>query len=177
MVLEPVVFCCRRRFLLSVPFSCLFCREQHPVGPERHLDAARQKLPRDNFCRSIAAQLPSPMGAILKEEKMSSIVGERQFGRHIKRQFGCEGNCESKIAARQWGVKEGPARHQDVSQGPLGKHFRVFSVAFCYVHTEFSPRTENALSIRTQWARRDRLMSRGKNFCLSLVSQLPSPRG
>ena len=33
----------------------------------------------------------------------------------------------------------------------------------------------------TQWARRDRLMSRGKklprdNFCLSLVSQLPSPR-
>ena len=32
---------------------------------------------------------------------------------------------------------------------------------------------------RTQWARRDRLMSRGSrdNFCLSLVSQLPSPRG
>ena len=31
-------------------------------GPERHLDAARQKLPRDNFCRSLAAQLPSPRG-------------------------------------------------------------------------------------------------------------------
>ena len=31
-------------------------------GPERHLDAARQKLPRDNFCRSVAAQLPSPRG-------------------------------------------------------------------------------------------------------------------
>ena len=54
-------------------------------GPERHLDAARQKSPRDNFCRSIAAQLPSPRG---KEEKMSSIVGERQSGRHFKRQFG-----------------------------------------------------------------------------------------
>ena len=52
-------------------------------GPERHLDAARQKLPRDNFCRSIAAQW-----AILKEEKMSSLVGERQFGKHLKRQFG-----------------------------------------------------------------------------------------
>ena len=51
---------------------------------------------------------------------MSSIVGERQFGRHFKRQFGGEGNWESKIAARQWGVNEGPARHQDVSQGPLG---------------------------------------------------------
>ena len=33
-----------------------------PEGLERHLDAARQKLPRDNFCRSIAAQLPSPRG-------------------------------------------------------------------------------------------------------------------
>ena len=28
-----------------------------PECPERHLDAARQKLPRDNFCRSIAGQL------------------------------------------------------------------------------------------------------------------------
>ena len=34
----------------------------HPEGPERHLDAARQKLPRDNFCRSLAAPLPSPRG-------------------------------------------------------------------------------------------------------------------
>ena len=34
----------------------------NPEGPERHLDAPRQKLPRDNFCRSIAAQLPSPRG-------------------------------------------------------------------------------------------------------------------
>ena len=27
-----------------------------PEGPQRHLNAARQKLSRDNFCRSIAAQ-------------------------------------------------------------------------------------------------------------------------
>ena len=35
------------------------CRElKHcPEGPERHLDAARQKLPRDNFCRSVAPQI------------------------------------------------------------------------------------------------------------------------
>ena len=61
---------------------------RNPEGLERHLDAARQKLPRDNFCRSIAAQLPSPRGAMWEEEKMSSIVGERQFGRHFMRQFG-----------------------------------------------------------------------------------------
>ena len=31
-----------------------------------------------------------------------------------------EGNCESKIASRQWGDKFFAARHQSVSQGPLG---------------------------------------------------------
>ena len=61
---------------------------------ERHLDAARQKLPR-NYLTA---------GAILKEERKPSFVGERQFGRHFKRQFGCEGNCESKIAPRHRGV-------------------------------------------------------------------------
>ena len=33
-----------------------------PVGPARHLDVPGQKLPRDNFCLSIASQLPSPQG-------------------------------------------------------------------------------------------------------------------
>ena len=71
-----------------------------PEGPERHLDAARQKLPRDNFCA-----IALTTGAILKEEKMASTVGgERQFGRHFKRESLGEGNCRSKIAARQWGV-------------------------------------------------------------------------
>ena len=31
-----------------------------PEGPERHLNAAKQKLPRDNFCCSVAAQLSTP---------------------------------------------------------------------------------------------------------------------
>ena len=44
--------------------------------------AARQFLPLN--CRAITLTT----GAILKEEKMSSTVGERQFGRHFKRQFG-----------------------------------------------------------------------------------------
>ena len=51
---------------------------------------------------------------------MSSILGERQFGRHFKRQFGGEGNRESKIAARPSGESVLAARHQDGSQGPLG---------------------------------------------------------
>ena len=74
-----------------------------PEGSDRHLNAARQKLPRDDFCRSTAAQLPSPRGQFWKKKKETSLVGERQFGRHCKRQLG-EGNCESKITARQWGV-------------------------------------------------------------------------
>ena len=50
-------------------------------------------MPRGKNCREtiFAAQLPPnalTAGAILKEETMSSIVGERQFGRHFKRQFG-----------------------------------------------------------------------------------------
>ena len=82
-------------------------RQTRPEGPERHLDTARQKLPRDNFCRSLAAQLPSPARAVLKEEKLHFLVGERQFGRHFKRQFG-RGRLRVKhffkIAARKWGV-------------------------------------------------------------------------
>ena len=53
---------------------------------------------------------------------MPSPVGERQFGRHFRRRFGCEGNCESKMVSRQWGDNFCPARHQDVSQGPLGHY-------------------------------------------------------
>ena len=42
--------------------------------------------------------------------------GRRQFGRHFKRQFG-EGDCESKIAARQWALRSvnGPRSQRMVS--------------------------------------------------------------
>ena len=55
---------CNLRRVLSLEgwFWRMFLRHQNPESLERHLDAARQKLPRDNFCRSIAAQLPSPRG-------------------------------------------------------------------------------------------------------------------
>ena len=66
----------------GVVFVIISC--QSPEGLERHLDAARQKLPRDNFCRAITLTA----GSILKEEKKPSLVGERQFGRHLKRQLG-----------------------------------------------------------------------------------------
>ena len=50
-------------------------------GPERHLDAARQKLPRDNVCRSFATQLPHNAGAVLKRAKKSSLVGDQRTRR------------------------------------------------------------------------------------------------
>ena len=81
-------------------------------GPERHLDAARQKLPRDNFCRSIGVQLPSPPGAILKDEKISSIVGRGNLGGILRDTLG-EGNRESKLP-RDSGESIFAARHQDV---------------------------------------------------------------
>ena len=40
-------------------------------------------------------------GLILKEDKKPSLVGERQLGGILGDNLG-EGNCESKIASRQW---------------------------------------------------------------------------
>ena len=58
---------------------------ESPEGPERHLNAARQKLPRANLCPLIChAITPPATGAIVKEEQLLSLVGERQFRRHFK---------------------------------------------------------------------------------------------
>ena len=78
---------------------------KYPEGPERHLDAARQKLPRarDNFCCSIAAQLPSPRGQFWKRKKCPLLRGRGNLGGILRDNLG-EGNWESKIAARQWRV-------------------------------------------------------------------------
>ena len=64
--------------------------------------AARLSLPLN--CRAITLIA----GAILNEEKKPSLVGGRQFG-----------DCESKLP-RDSGKSIFAARHQDVSQGPLG---------------------------------------------------------
>ena len=74
-----------------------------PEGPARHLDAARQKLPRDNFCRSVAAQLPTPRGQFRKREKSPLLWARGNLGGILRDNLG-EGNCEAKIAARQRGV-------------------------------------------------------------------------
>ena len=109
--------------LYSVDVSDIFhffCSgEGNPKGPERHLNAARQKLPRDNFCRSITAQLPSPRGQFWKRKNVLSCGGEaiwEAFKEAIwVRVFACQklprDNGESIFAARHW----------DVSQGPLGR--------------------------------------------------------
>ena len=59
-----------------------------PVGQKRQIDVAGQKLPRDNFCLSTCLAITLTAGLILKEDKKPSLVGERQFGRHFRRQFG-----------------------------------------------------------------------------------------
>ena len=70
-----------------------------PEGLERHLDAARQKLPQDSFSRSIAAQLPPPRGQFWKRKKSPLLWGRGILGGILRGNLG-EGNCES----RQWGV-------------------------------------------------------------------------
>ena len=65
-------------------------------------------MPRGKNCRetSFAAQLPRNYphrGDDLKEDKTSSLVGRGKLGGILRVNLG-EGNCESKIAARQWGV-------------------------------------------------------------------------
>ena len=50
-----------------------------PEGPERgHLDAARQKLPGDNFCRSIATQSPLTTGAFLNRKNVRSEKSQNE---------------------------------------------------------------------------------------------------
>ena len=70
-------------------------------------------------------------GAVLKEERKPSLVGERQFGRNFKTQFG--GQLRVKIAEivlRQWGgnlCQESP-RETKPKKGPKRKahEFRPF---------------------------------------------------
>ena len=56
---------------------------QSTEGPERHLNAARQHMPRDNVCHLMALQLPS-LGGLghLKEGLKPSHREEGQFRQH-----------------------------------------------------------------------------------------------
>ena len=60
-------------------------------------------MPRDNFCRSITAQLPSPRGQFRKRNKNPLFCGRGNLAGSLGDTLG-EGNCESTIAARQWGA-------------------------------------------------------------------------
>ena len=107
-----------------------------PEGPERHLDAARQKLPRDNFCRSIAAQLPSPRGNFARGENVLKNVARGNLGGILRDSLG-EGSCESKIAARQWGVNF----YREASRclaGPLGFAQKEKKGSYLWVFCLFS---------------------------------------
>ena len=114
--------------------------------------------PRDNFCRSIAAQLPSPRGNFERGKKCPLLWGRGNLG-GILRDCLSEGNWESKIAARQWGVNFA-ARHQDVSQGPLGINFNQKRP---FVHNSGSRFLEGLLAILAECSQ----------FCLrSLLTEI-----
>ena len=60
-----------------------------PEGPERHLDAARQKLPRDNFWAAQLLAITLTAGAILKDGKISSISwGRGSLGGILRDNYG-----------------------------------------------------------------------------------------
>ena len=141
---------------------------------------------RQFFCRAIAAQLPSPRRQFWKRKKMSSIVGERHFGRHFKRQLWAR-VIESQKLPRDSKESIFAARHQDVSQGPQGSHKRGhrkkgaeqgpesmvwegFPSANLSVRHPFPVGQKRQIDFAGQKLPRD-------NFCLSLVSQLPPPLG
>ena len=123
-----------------------------------HSQRARRGMlmPRGKNCREtiFAAQLPRnypPHGGNLKEEKMSSTVGERQFGRHFKRQFGrgylrvknCRETVGSqflprgiKMSRRALWVHQGESNMQQIwkatkeYQNQRGTKIRVFRALF-----------------------------------------------
>ena len=69
-------------------------------------------------------------GVILKEEKMPSVVGERQFWRYYRRHWARV--IASQKLSRDSGESIFAARHQGVSQGPLGlaeKNGEIFTSA------------------------------------------------
>ena len=82
----------------------------------------RPKLSRDNFCRSIAAQLPSPRGQFQTCKKSPLLWGRGNLGGIFRDNLG-EGSCESKIAARQWGVNSCRKASRCLA-GPSGTIFR-----------------------------------------------------
>ena len=78
-------------------------------------------MSRDKSCRETNF-VSHREGNFERGKRMTSLVGERQFGRHFRRQFG-RGylrvkNCLETVE-RQFLPQE-RERHQDVSQGPLG---------------------------------------------------------
>ena len=83
----------RVRYFLLCKIPTSWCREANMRG---------KNCRGTTFCRSIEAQLPSPRGQFWKKTKRPLLWGERQFGRHLRDNLG-GGNCESKLAARQWG--------------------------------------------------------------------------
>ena len=94
----------------------------HPEGPERHLDAARQKLPRDIFAAQLPRNYPHHRGNFEREKNVLYCGGEvilEAFYETIWARV-----IESQKLPRDSGESIFAARHQYVSQGPLGRELK-----------------------------------------------------
>ena len=86
--------------------------------------ALREIAGRQVLSLNCLAVTPHRRGILKKREKCPLLWARDSFGVILGDNLG-EGNCESKIVARQWGDNFFAARHQGVSQGPLGKDCRT----------------------------------------------------
>ena len=91
-----------------------------PSGPEETSWCRGAKIAARQFLPLNCLSITLTAGIILKEEKWPLLWGRDSLGGILGDTLG-EGNCESKNVSRQWGDIFA-ARHQDVSQGPLGSH-------------------------------------------------------
>ena len=74
--------------LRVVAYLLIFCLHCTPSGPEETDWCRGAKIAARQFLFLTCPAITLTAGLILKEDKKPSFVGERQFGRHFRRQFG-----------------------------------------------------------------------------------------
>ena len=76
-------------------------------------------MPRGNFAAQMPRNYPHRGGYFERGEKLPLLWGRDNLGRHLRDNLD-EGNFASQKMPRDSGESIFAARHQDVSQGPLG---------------------------------------------------------
>ena len=93
-----------------------------PRGPREASKCREVKIAARQFLSLTCRAITLTAGAILKEEKIPLLWGRGNLGGILRGNLG-EGNCESKIGARQWRVNFGRQAFRCLA-GPSGKGMR-----------------------------------------------------